>query len=255
MFAQERLDKIIELLYKDGKVVVKDLSIMFDISQDAIRKDLKVLENKGIIERTYGGAILKKQIPRFTKVEERTKENVRDKTIIAKKAFDLIKENETIFLDISSTNIILSQIIAESSLHITIISNCIDILYILSKSKNHNLQIICPEGIFYPNVGGFVGSATIKSIERYKSQKVFIGSCGVDLRGGSVNTFNIEDGNTKKAIIDIGKEVILVMENRKFFYEGTFKFADIEEIDTIVTEDKPITEVVRILEKQKINII
>lgn len=253
MFPQERLDKIMEILYRDGRVVVKDLSKIFGVSEDSIRKDLKSLENNKLIERIYGGAILKNQIPKFTMVGERKEDNIESKRIIAKKAFRSIKNKETIFLDISSINIILSQMLAESKLDITVISNSIDVLYNLSGKSN--IQVVCPGGILYQDVGGFVGSATIEAIEKYKAQKVFIGSCGVDIRENNVSTFNIEDGNTKKAIINSGKEVILVMENMKFFYEGTYKFADMNRIDTIITEEEPSPTIISKLNKYKIKLI
>ncbi len=255
MFAEERLEKIIDILYRDGKVVVKDLSKQFGISQDAIRKDLKVLEKKGFIERTYGGAILKNQIPRLTRVEERLKEDVEEKRIIAEKILGLLKDGDTIFLDISSINILLAEMLSQSRLNITVISNCINVIYILSKAQNRNITLIVPEGIYDRDAGGFTGSSTIESIKKFRAQKVFIGSCGVDIKDRKISTFNMEDGNTKKAIMDIGKEVFLVMENKKFFYDGIFRFADIEDIDTIITEKKPNDEILQILKKQGIQII
>lgn len=255
MFAEERLEKIIDILYRDGKVVVKDLSKQFGISQDAIRKDLKVLEKKGFIERTYGGAILKNQIPRLTRVEERLKEDVEEKRIIAEKILGLLKDGDTIFLDISSINIFLAEMLSQSRLNITVISNCINVIYILSKAQNRNITLIVPEGIYDRDAGGFTGSSTIESIKKFRAQKVFIGSCGVDIKDRKISTFNMEDGNTKKAIMDIGKEVFLVMENKKFFYDGIFRFADIEDIDTIITEKKPNDEILQILKKQGIQII
>lgn len=255
MFAEERLEKIIDILYRDGKVVVKDLSKQFGISQDAIRKDLKVLEKKGFIERTYGGAILRNQIPRLTRVEERLKEDVEEKRIIAEKILGLLKDGDTIFLDISSINILLAEMLSQSRLNITVISNCINVIYILSKAQNRNITLIVPEGIYDRDAGGFTGSSTIESIKKFRAQKVFIGSCGVDIKDRKISTFNMEDGNTKKAIMDIGKEVFLVMENKKFFYDGIFRFADIEDIDTIITEKKPNDEILQILKKQGIQII
>ena len=77
----------------------------------------------------------------------------------------------------------------------------------------------------------------------------------MDIKDRKISTFNMEDGNTKKAIMDIGKEVFLVMENKKFFYDGIFRFADIEDIDTIITEKRPNDEILQILKKQGIQII
>lgn len=253
MFAKERLDKIVEILHSEGKVVVKELSEMFNVSEDAIRKDLKYLENKGLLERIYGGGILKKQIPQYIRVEERIKHNIEAKKKIADKAFSLLKNGETIFLDISSINMILAEKIAQSQLEITVISNSIDILHILC--RNSNIQIISPGGILYQNVGGFVGSAAIEAISKYTVQKAYIGSCGVDVINKSVNTFNVEDGNTKKAIINSGKEVILVMENEKFYFDGVYKFADLKDIDTIITDKEPSKTIKAKLEKYKVKVI
>ena len=63
MFTEERLEAIEEKLQKDGKVRVKELSELFQVSEDCIRKDLKILENGGKLKRTYGGAILSKDYP------------------------------------------------------------------------------------------------------------------------------------------------------------------------------------------------
>lgn len=253
MFAQERLDKISQLLHKDGKVWVKDLSKRYQVSEDAIRKDLKILENQGVMERTYGGGLLKKKIAEFTNMEDRNKADNKLKKIIAEKGFQLIKKGETILLDISSANMILAEMIRDSDLEITVLSNSIDILYILSKSRK--TTVISPGGMYFHQAGGFVGSETINSIRKYNVQKAFIGSCGVDLDLQSITTFNVEDGNTKSAIIHCAREVFLVMENKKFNYDGIYTFAKIGEIDGIITEDKPSSLIQTKLEKLKIELI
>ncbi|MTI47538.1 DeoR/GlpR family DNA-binding transcription regulator [Sporosalibacterium faouarense] len=253
MFAKERLDKIVQILTREGKVVVKKLSEKFEVSEDAIRKDLKILENEGILERTYGGGILKKKFPQLIKVNERKKYNYAAKNKIAEKAFSTLESGETIFLDISSTNMILAEKIANSNIKLTVITNSIDILPILCNNKD--ISIICPGGILYQEMEGFVGSATIESISKYTVQKSFIGSCGIDLANKSVTTISVEDGNTKKAIIRSSKEVLLVMENRKFFYDGIYRFADVTDIDTIITEEKPSEAILESLKKYRVKLL
>ena len=58
MFVQERHQEIMNILHNSGKVVVKDLSTMFNVTEDCIRKDLKSLESQKLLQRTYGGAVL-----------------------------------------------------------------------------------------------------------------------------------------------------------------------------------------------------
>ena len=61
MFVSERLNEILKLIEKKGKVEVNHLSNLFKVSKDLIRKDLSKLEEQGLLERTYGGAIKKRQ--------------------------------------------------------------------------------------------------------------------------------------------------------------------------------------------------
>lgn len=253
MFAQERLDTILNILNKEGKVVVKDLSSKFRVTEDCIRKDLKNLENQNLIKRTYGGAVPIRESAHNERIETRLNINIESKKLIAKKAFDLIQNNETIFLDISTTNILLSELLESSNKKITVITNMIDI--VKTFSKNNNIKVICTGGTFSNDLDGFVGSMTIENILKYRVNKAFIGSCGVNIFDKSITTFDVEDGNTKKAIISISKHSYLVMENKKFYFDGVYKFAELFDINTIITEATPNENICDILKETNTKIL
>jgi DeoR/GlpR family transcriptional regulator of sugar metabolism len=254
VFAQERHNKILEILHQEGKVVVKDLSIIFDVTEDCIRKDLKILEGKNLLERTYGGAVLIRKSAPNQNIETRRNINVTSKQIIAKKAVDIIEENETIFLDISSTNILLAEELSKTSKKVTVVTNMLDIASVL-KNTNSNIKVICAGGVLSKDLDGFTGSMTIEIINGYRPTKCFIGSCGVNIFDKSITTFDVEDGNTKKAIISVSKHVYLVMENSKFYIDGTYKFATLYDIDSIITEAAPDKDILNILSKTNTEII
>ena len=254
LFAQERHDKIIKVLHNDSKVIVKDLSASFNVTEDCIRKDLKILEGKKLLERTYGGAVLIRKSAPLQDIEMRRTINIASKQVIARKAIDIIKENETIFLDISTTNILLAEELAKTSKRLTIVTNMLDIVSVLSKSDN-NIKVICTGGVLCKELDGFTGSMAIEILSNYRPTKCFIGSCGVNILDKSVTTFDVEDGNTKKAIISISKQIFLIMENSKFYIDGTYKFATLYDIDTIITEDTPAKEIIDLLSKTNTKII
>jgi len=254
LFAQERHDKIIEILHREGKIIVKSLSYNFNVTEDCIRKDLKILEGKKLLERTYGGAVLIRKSAPIQDVEIRRTINIPSKQVIASKTMDIIKENETIFLDISTTNILLAEELAKSNKKITVVTNMLDIVSILNKSYN-NIKVICTGGVLCKELDGFTGSMAIEILSNYRPTKCFIGSCGVNILDKSVTTFDVEDGNTKKAIISISKQIFLVMENSKFYIDGTYKFATLYDIDTIITEDTPDRDIVDLLSKTNTKII
>lgn len=180
MFAQERYDKIMEILHKEGKLIAKDLSNKSNVTEDCIRKDLKLLEKNGFLQRTYGGAVpLTKSAPNEA-IELRRSINIPSKQIIAKKVVDIINENETIFLDISSTNILLAEELSKSKKKLTVLTNMVDIVSVLGKPGN-NINVICTGGVLNKDLDGFTGSMTIEIICNYKPTKCFIGSCGVNI--------------------------------------------------------------------------
>jgi DeoR/GlpR family transcriptional regulator of sugar metabolism len=253
MFAAERLDEILKILNREGKIVVKELSSLFNVTEDCIRKDLKALENQNLLHRTYGGGVLVRKSAKTENIENRKDRDVDAKRIIARKAFELIEENETIFLDISTINIRLSEIIAASSKRVTVITNMLDI--VKSFSNNNLCKVIGIGGVFSKELDGFIGAAAIENISQYKVNKAFIGSCGIDIYDGSITTFDVEDGNTKKAIIGSSKNVYLVMENRKFYIDGTYKFAHLQDINRVITEVKPDEGVMEILNNSDTAII
>ncbi|MGB8451374.1 MAG: DeoR/GlpR family DNA-binding transcription regulator [Anaerocolumna sp.] len=252
MFTEERLDAIIQCLHQDGKVRVKNLSEQFQVTEDCIRKDLKVLENAGKLKRTYGGAILSQDYPLERDVIDRRTYNEDKKIIIGKKAADLIKDHETIFLDISTTNIKLAEILVETRKRLVVVSNMIDILQTLAKSST--ITPIGTGGTMYRTVNGFMGAATIEVIKQYSFDRAFIGSCGVDMVDLSITTLGVEDGLTKKAALQSSRHKYVVMERDKFYFNDSYKFAHFDDINGIITDEIPDQSTMNVLESAGITL-
>ena len=252
MFTEERLDAILQNLHQDGKVRVKTLSEQFQVTEDCIRKDLKVLENAGKLKRTYGGAILSQDYPLERDVIDRRTYNEDKKIIIAKKAAELIKDHETIFLDISTTNIKLAEILVETRKRLVVVSNMIDILQILARSST--ITPIGTGGTMYRTVNGFMGAATIEVIKQYSFDRAFIGSCGVDMVDLSITTLGVEDGLTKKAALQSSRHKYIVMERDKFYFNDSYKFAHFDDINGIITDENPDQSTMNVLDSAGITL-
>lgn len=253
MFAEERKQKIIEILNERGKIVVKELSQKFDVTEDCIRKDLKNLEKQGILKRTYGGAVLNRESAPRNNILNRKNINLEAKKIIAEKAFEMIQPRETVFLDISSTNILIAEQIAKGDKKLTVITNMVNVITAFSNCEH--VEVIGIGGILHKELDGFIGSTAIESISKYKVNKAFIGSCGVNMFDKSITTFDVEDGNTKKAIMSAGKQVYLVMETKKFYLDGIYKFADLYDVDAIIVDEKPDEKICNALKEMSVDII
>ena len=179
MFAEERLENILKLLNENGKLIVKELSLRFNVTEDCIRKDLKTLEKEGLIRRTYGGAVPVRIEAQNNYIQSRKDVNLENKRKIAELAFELIAPMETIFLDISTTNLLIAEKIANSTKKLTVVTNMVDIVGYFT--NNPNVGVICTGGVYSKELSGFTGSAAIDVIEKYTFNKAFIGCCGVDI--------------------------------------------------------------------------
>ena len=253
MFAEERLDKILQILNEKGKVSVNDLSKKFTLTKDAIRKDLQKLEKIGKLKRTYGGAILQREIARNIKVLNRINKDIDAKKNIINKSLKLIEEKDTIFLDISSTNLVLASALAELEKPLTIVTNMLDIMNKLSNSPQ--IKLIGIGGVYNSELNGYIGAAAIEQIKLYRIDKAFIGTAGINIKEKNLSTFDTEDGLTKKEIIKVSKEIILLANSSKFNQDGNYVFADLDVLNCIVTDLKMSSEQKENIESDNIKLM
>ena len=139
MFAGERREAILDSLIKNRKVNVLELSKEFAVSQVIIRKDLKLLEAEGKLQRTHGGAIEKRKVALNTTFEDRKIINEEEKMVIAKKAYELINDNDVILMDISTINFMIARLLQEKPKRITIITQSLDLIVVLSSINEINI--------------------------------------------------------------------------------------------------------------------
>ena len=234
MFLEERHQQILELLDRHGRVAVPDLARRFKVTEDCIRKDLKQLVADGKCRRVYGGA---------TKVEDTIEINVSDrlnsflpeKQAIAQKAIDLLKPHQTVFLDISTTNLCFARLIAKASLPCTVVSPMIDVHMALA--HNPHVKAICPGGTMHGDLNGFVGAMTVDALSRFRFDLAFCGAYGLDIDARTVSTYEADDGLVKHAAIERASKRYLVCESRKLGVYGNYTYADFDDFDALICDD------------------
>lgn len=251
MFTTERHQLIIEELQINGKVKVKDLSTKFEVSEDCIRKDLKQLEFQGKCKRAYGGAILRDNVSDHN-VYSRIDKDVDNKMEVAKKAFEEIVDGETIFMDVSTTNILLAQLLSKSNKRLIIISNMIEILQILASNKN--ITVIGTGGNVNLELNGFVGSIALNMVNKHNFNKCFMGTTGIDYEFNELTTFDMIDGLIKESVINNSQSSYILMEKKKFNMIGTYKYINVDNIDYVITNNDILEETKTYLLKHNIEI-
>ena len=156
MLAEERQNAIVAQVNEKGSVLVKNLSKEFQVTEDSIRKDLTLLEKKGLLKKTYGGAVKVRVNVHDFYVSHRKERNIEDKQKIAKKAMELIQEGDMIFLDISTSNLELAKLLLKSDRNVTVVTNMIEIMLLfMNESK---VKLIFIGGNMSSAKEGFQGS-------------------------------------------------------------------------------------------------
>lgn len=233
MFPGERHSQICSLLDRDGRVTVSELAKLFDVTEDCIRKDLKILAADGKCRRVYGGA---------TRIENLQERNINnrlnlyqpEKQAIAEKALRYIEPRQTIYLDISSTNVQLARLIANSGIECTVVSPMVDILDSLAKSPN--VKAICPGGTMHSELNSFLGAISLEGISRFRFEAAFMGTYGVDIDAQEFTTYDTDDGLLKIAAIERAGKSFMLCESRKFSGIGSYHFASFDQFDALICE-------------------
>ena len=135
MLAIERRNAILEKLQNEKRVVVSELSALYDVSEETIRRDLEKLESEGLAVKSYGGAVLNENANVEVPFNVRKNKNVVGKQKIAELIAKMVQEGEHIFLDASSTAVAIAKAI-KSRKNITIITNSLQIAIELLEEPN-----------------------------------------------------------------------------------------------------------------------
>ncbi len=230
MLTYERKEKIIEILKENTTATVDSLCKKLYSSGSTIRRDLAELEADGLIMRVRGGATILSSKNSDKPLLLRVNVNRSAKEIIARQALKYIKKGSTIFFDSSSTVCFLAELL-DSKLGLTIITNGIPTLSVLSEIGGFN--VICTGGTI-KNGSALIGSRTVKAIENYTVDYAFISCCGVSETGVITETVE-ENSYIKRAMISGAKVKILLCDHSKFglhFFSSTCTTKDINLIIT-----------------------
>ena len=157
MLAIERRACIKETIQEQKSVAVSDLARRFDVTEETIRRDLKVLESQGVLTRTYGGAFIQGGAINEVDVTLRETSYVDAKRQIAAQCLQLIRNGDSIFLDSSTTALEIARAIRD--MRLTVLTNSLLIADVLSHSESIRLQVI--GGVLQPQSMSFLGEAAL----------------------------------------------------------------------------------------------
>lgn len=238
MLAIERRGEILERLQVEKRVVVSELSQSYGVSEETIRRDLEKLEKEGLIIKSYGGAVLNEQTIFDLPFTVRKTQKGAEKQQIAALVENLVRDNEAIMFDASSTAAYIARGLKKKK-NLTVITNSVEILMEVSGAPAWT--VISTGGTLHESPFALAGARTNEALSGYHVDKAVISCTGLSLDVGLTDS-DEQVADSKRIMIRAAKERILVADHTKF---GKVAFAGIcglDGIDKIVTDRKPQEE-------------
>jgi DeoR family transcriptional regulator, fructose operon transcriptional repressor len=228
----ERRRKIVELVNERLSIRVTELSEIFSVTEETIRRDLEKLEQEKLLMRSHGGAVSIEKEPTDTPFIVREVTNAEQKKAIAREAVKSIEPGEQIILDGSTTAWYMAAQLPDMPL--TVITNSIKVA--LELSKKEQIKVISTGGMLLSKSLSYVGPLAERSLERYYVNKLFLSCKGVDLVCG-LSDANEWQALLKKQMMNISSEITLLVDSSKFGMKTFAHIANLDQIHHVITDE------------------
>ncbi|MGH9447480.1 MAG: transcriptional repressor AgaR [Terriglobia bacterium] len=209
---EERRRAILDLMSRDGRVLVRDLAKRFSTSQVTIRKDLEVLNDRGLLHRTHGGALpIRSAALLDPSLHEKEKLYPKEKQRISTAAVRLVQEGQSVVLDSGSTTTAIARAL-RGLRQVTIITNAVNIAAELAGSA---AEVILTGGSLRENSFSLVGPLAEDTLRRLSADILFLGVDGFDVHFG-LTTPNLLEAKVNRVMMKIARRTVVVCDSSKF---------------------------------------
>lgn len=233
-----RLNQILSMLEETSTLSVKEIAQRLNVSEMTIRRDLKAMQQDEIIRRSHGKASLMQnswvetQYDNYELHSEKIRMN-EEKERMGKYAASLVHEGDVFIIDTGSTTDKLAKHIP-ANIKTTILCYNYNVLAYLVRKPLVN--IIFPGGYFHPNGQFFESPQGIKLIEEIRVNKIFISASGIHENLG-ITCANNYEVLTKRTALQSAQTHILLADSSKFGKIRPAYFAQLSEIDMVITDN------------------
>jgi DeoR/GlpR family transcriptional regulator of sugar metabolism len=247
----ERQKQILSLLTRQGRLSVAEIVEQFSISEATARRDLESLASQGKVQRVHGGVITVEQAPPELPILDREREQADEKVLIGRAAAKLVAEKETVFLGSGTTVLELARNLRDRK-QLTVITNSLPVLNMLAGWKE--ITVISLGGMLRESELSFIGHITEQALTEVRVDKVFMGTRGVSLEHGLTNDY-LQETLTDRAILTIGREVVIVADSSKINRVSTVLLAPLDVMSTFVTDGKADQKFLQAMKKHGIQVV
>lgn len=221
MLAEKRQQLILEMLKLNGVIKMQDICDKTDCSESSARRDLQLLEEQGLLVRIHGGAKMKYSLQREPDMSGKTKEHPEAKEKIAKRAAELINDDDVIYLDAGSTTLEMVKYLVQRNL--TVVTNGVQHASVLA---DQNVRTILVGGQLKNSTKALVGAQTVSDLQQLRFNKAFLGINGIHPKYG-YTTPDPNEAAVKQVALQQSEKTYVLADASKFNNVSFVKVADL----------------------------
>jgi len=235
MLIAERQSRLQELLARRGISDLDTLARELNVSNSTVRRDVEILEQRGLVNRTHGGVIWtgdKNASPRPYAFDQRTEYRADAKRAIARAARQLIQSGQTVLLDGGTTTFYLAQELL--GLHIQLVTNSLPIATLFANDEN--IELIVTGGLVYPRYGVLLGPMAEQVLGTIHPKSMFFSVAGI--HDGGLYNQNLLLVEAEKKMMAQAQQVILLADSTKFGQQALVKLCELTDVDIVVSDSE-----------------
>lgn len=249
MFTDERRDKIIELLQKNGRVLAKELADMFELSIDSIRRDLSIMEEKGLLKRTHGGAIPAAKVRSAPLPPDlRYKEASPHQDAISKLAASFIQEKDTVFIGSAGIHYGMLKFLPE--VPFTVVTNAIRVADALKDREEIDVYLI---GGKVKSSGNISDTLANQFLRQFTLDLCFVAGGGISKNG--VSTSSPEVASLGRTAVEISRKRICLAPHEKLGVDFFAKEGPITDMDLLITDSEASINAIEDIENKGVKVL
>ena len=251
MTAEQRKQRILDLLKENDTVRVTNLSRQFGVSEVTIRTDLEDMEKKGLLSRIHGGAVSSYKPYYSMNLNQRLETNQKAKVAIAERVAELIQPNDTVMLNAGTTTLLVFRKFP-TNYNLSIVTNSISIA--LEASGNPNYNVILVGGSVNTKYQFTYGNDAVRQLQKYHADKLILSVDGIDTHQGFTTYYN-KEATVAMAMIEQSNCCIIAADRSKFGHSAFAKISDLSVADYIVTNGHLTPELQEELNNNGVNVL
>ncbi|MCM4155766.1 DeoR/GlpR family DNA-binding transcription regulator [Gramella sp. AN32] len=230
----ERHQKIIHKINHKGQVKSQMLCEELDVSSVTIRKDLKFLEEKGMLYRMHGGATLSNPYAIDRHLNEKEKLYLDEKMRIGIAASKLITVHDSVLMASGTTVLALAKNISPLE-NLTVITSALNVA--IELNQHREIEVIQLAGILRKRSSSVTGMFAEENLKDFSCTKLFMGVDGIDLEFG-LTTANVAEARLNREMIKVSQKTIVLVDSSKFGKRGFGRICGFDNIDEIITDNQ-----------------